>query len=342
MRKNNPRYKGWKSKRDRKKAKNKVKRRRLHKEKPRSKTTTVHSEKAVSERFLVPSNFCLSGNAEECLSWFDEICKFHYQGRGKVAFYIDMSKVSKISVDALMYLLSIAQNKKYQEPHMFSFGGSLPQNPSCRKIVLESGFLDFMRSPLFLESFISFNVEKNRRIRTGCQVEADTIGEICDFAKPLIGNTKTLYTVLGEIMSNTKEHAYSLEKETKSSEEQREYKNWMVFVEKTSSKLSILFLDNGQGIAKTVAKKVIEKLTLKQDVSYVKSALNGDFLRSETKEVYRGRGLPRIKQTVTDGYFSKISILTNRAFISISQQKETPIQLKASFRGTMFYLEKKI
>lgn len=101
-------------------------------------------------------------------------------------------------------------------------------------------------------------------------------------------------------------------------------------------------MDTGLGIPKTIRKNWAEKMTelLKKlplmkskDSTLLRSVLNGDF-RTQTKEKYRGKGIPEIQSYSTNKYITNLTIVSNTGYVSIDNNKE--IEFKAPLYGTLF------
>jgi hypothetical protein len=352
MREKSPGYRDWKKRRDRKKAiveeARKQRRLRLHFSRLINNSNTnfyaaeAKNDKPVIVSFTAPEDFRIAENSNGCVNFFNDIftAKVKHGEKG-VVFYVNLKNVKYISVDSLMFLLSIAQDEKYTQKNIISFKGSFPADEKCRAIVEKSGFLNYVFSKAFVHKFENSEIGTNTSIMTGKKVEPRIIKNICDFVKNDFPNsTQRLYKVVGEMMSNTNDHAYPQNESISS------YINWLVYVEHKENKMELIFLDNGVGIASSVFKKFSEKLansvSLQNDTELVLSALRGDEMRSDTGLPYRGRGLPRILGSVNEKYFSKIQLITNKAFITIENGQINSEKLQNNFMGTMFYIEKNI
>lgn len=58
-----------------------------------------------------------------------------------------MSNVEYLTNDALMYLLAIIKNVKVK----YNSAGNLPKNQECKKIVTDSGFLNYVNTNKAIE-----------------------------------------------------------------------------------------------------------------------------------------------------------------------------------------------
>lgn len=133
-------------------------------------------------------------------------------------------------------------------------------------------------------------------------------------------------------MNNSIHHAYD-------GGEEYEQK-WLIFVEKTDFIYKFTLLDTGLGIPVTVNKKFIFD-NFSSDCNLLKSALEGTKLRTQTKQLYRGKGLPEIRQQVLDGLINTMSIISCKASCKLLGRDKfiEDNDLNSSLRGTLYYWE---
>ncbi len=138
-------------------------------------------------------------------------------------------------------------------------------------------------------------------------------------------------------MSNTKQHAYEGGRNTA--------REWFAFArhEENSHVTSFLFLDTGKGIPTTITQSKMEAfqrylsrsgIRLGSESSMIRSALDGAF-RTRTQEAHRGKGLPSIKELQDRAYFTRLTIISNRGYISPEREEDTA----GSLMGTLLYWE---
>lgn len=177
------------------------------------------------------------------------------------------------------------------------------------------------------------------KISTGRDADPELASSFCDFVHESCGitnrDTKRLYPMIIELMTNTHQHAYGTY-----GEKQLMIGNWYFFAQDTGSKIHFVFLDTGVGIPKTVAKKfgerIKELLLVQDDASYLLSTLKGDF-RSETKQEHRGKGLPGIYEDALNRSISDLSIISGRGKCTLDEKYEISAErLPLSFEGTLF------
>lgn len=334
MRSNDSKYKEWKIRRDYKKFLHNLKRKRKRKQKEKSLiVNNVSHKKRVTKKVLhAPQNFSIINNSKETISFFNNFKNIISDCKTDVLqVKLDMSMITQMTVDALIYLIAIIKNIRKTDFMKFEFSGNLPADPKCRNIVIESGFLDHMKSTK-VETI--FN-QKKLRIRSGNDVDPDIIRDICCFVQDLVNvtkqATKKLYGFIGELMNNATSHAYS--------EKSIFAQKWLLYVENIDDKFKFTFLDTGLGIPHTMNKKLSENI-FKDDCFLVKSALDGQ-MRSATKKSYRNKGLPLIKDTVKSGYISKLNIISNKACCELFDKDENDIfnDFITPLNGTLYYWE---
>lgn len=243
-----------------------------------------------------------------------------------------MTGIVEMTVDALIYLIAIIKNIKKEKNKSYIFGGNMPKNELCSKIVKESGFLEHMNST----NIETIRNMKKLRICSGNNVDVNVLKGVCDFINECvnvgINGTRKLYTIIGEMMNNATQHAYSDDSDNYA-------QKWLLYIENIESMFKFTFLDTGLSIPNTINKKFFNDFS-KSDSSLVVSALNGE-MRSQTKLAYRGEGLPIIKKSVTDGYLKKLNIISNKACCVLnSNNNKIEIQnFKIPLNGTLYYGE---
>ena len=248
-----------------------------------------------SKIFELTAPECLSiiDNTEGAYDYFEKFVNEIRQKNMNEFFYFDLKDVKHLTVDAVMYILTILRNIKNGYLFKFTFAGCHPQDGTSRKLLIESGFNKYVKT---IEIDLNRNSDKIQIVQ-GSQVDSETAKNICDFVSNRCGlkilYTGTLYEVLIELMTNTRQHAYS-------AKDSVFLNQWYVFVEKNDDNIKIVFLDTGEGLTQTIKKKALEKfgeifLQQHNDSFYIESALNGDW-RSETQEKNRGKGLPSAEE----------------------------------------------
>lgn len=89
-------------------------------------------------------------------------------------------------------------------------------------------------------------------------------------------------------------------------------------------------VDNGEGIAKTINKKLFEQLV--PDADALRLAISGNAPRSRTGKFTRNQGLPDIKKYQDSGLIAKLALVANKGYYNVEENndKKLRIPLKGS------------
>lgn len=288
----------------------------------------VYIEKDKNSAHIeVPCNFSIKNNIDEMLNFFEEV---HYHVKNHKKIFYHMENVESITTDSILYMLSLFDRYELLLKYKYQgSAGNLPKDKKCRQIISESGFFDHVIS----RHFVRPN-EKILTIRTDHLVQGPTASDVMQFAtnklnRPQDITARRIYSTIIETMANTKQHAYG------KSHEQGKW--WLMAChDEQNNHVNFTFLDNGQGIPKTIKKKFIEKLKgkigLDNDGELINSAMNGDF-RSSTGLEFRGKGLPTIKKHSDDGVIDNLMVISNRGCVNC--KSNTVKKLGNNFYGTL-------
>jgi len=283
-----------------------------------------------------PENFSIFANPEDSLSFFSNI-------ENRIEFgdpiYFDMKNIEHLSIDTIMYFLALIKRMKSSRV-AYGFKGSIPSNKNCRYLLDSSGFFKYvdsgkMKKDLSYESDVV-------QISNGQNADPSTAKNICDFTMSKLNrkrkDIRSLYDMIIELMSNTKQHAYN-----------RRYaiRDWYIFVSFISEKkcVRLIFLDTGEGIPTTVKrtgfeyiKALVSNVPLMsigtKHTEYIQSALKGE-LRSRTGDLHRGKGLPKIYSFHNAGYINNLTIISNRGYFAEGRDDD----MKKELKGTLYYWE---
>ena len=256
----------------------------------------------------IPKCFSIINNPNEVAEYFSTLIAFLKHNKDVRCLNFNFSEVKEITVDALMYLMSVIKFIRRAFCKVEQFSGNIPTEPSVKDLFIKSGFPQLMTS-----SRIKFAPDENViRICYDNSTNTQKTKEICEFviAHSQYERTDTmfLYNMLMELEVNAAEHAYN-------DEETSIFQNkWLAFVEDAGSTFRFTFLDIGVGIFRTLYRKLHEKVFKQPDYHYVISAFEGAELRSETRRRYRGRGLPKVKEFFDNGRIKNLKVITNRAY----------------------------
>lgn len=293
-----------------------------------------YNETTKKHEFHAPKNFSIINNPEETSSFFSNLISFIRDKRnfGK-ALFIDISQISSLTIDALMYLLAIVNNLNANFRNKYAFSGNAPSDEKVKKMFNESGFYHFVH---YQGSAPLSKNEDNVQIVSGEDCDTSLAKRISDFVCQKANVTKRtcsfLYNMIIELMSNTHKHAYAVNSIL--------HPRWYCYAEYESPNIvSFSFMDIGAGIPSTVKKNFAEKidiLGIKADNKYIISALNGDF-RTATQQGYRGKGLPKIKEFCSANQIRNLHILANKADVRVFQNSFRARDIETPLFGTLFY-----
>lgn len=301
-------------------------------------SSTEHSQQAGNKRIIliVPCSFSLKYNQNEVCHFFSRVLRIVSQPKRDIEVFFDMSNIKVISVDAIIYLLALISNVKHTSVYRVSFRGNVPINAECNEALDQVGFFNYVYKQG--EKVFQPKREGPYIIKTGREVTTSIAKELCSVVneKTIYDRlqTKSLYSVIGELMTNSVQHAYE-------DNEADMVNQWFICVEESIDEIRFVFLDTGTGIPATVAKNWPEKVTgtlVGNDEVILQSAFLGDF-RTRTKKENRGRGLPSIYHNCLNGIIEEAVILSGYGVCDISSKVENNIQcrkLPVKFAGTLF------
>ena len=274
-----------------------------------------------------PEEFSFINNVNETVSFFSDIDR-KMLNKTKNKIYIDLSQVKKITVDVIMYLIAKIKKLQYKKLTFKSFSGNVPKDVDARKVLIESGFFDFVNS----KTKTSIKNEKIS-ISSGTTFDREQSRKICDF---IIKNSSYkrddvyfIYEMLSEMMSNTNEHAYN--------DVGDNLNKWYLYAEKNDNFFEFIFLDTGVGIPTSINKRLFEKI-ISNDSKLLLSALNGEY-RSSTKLRTRGKGLNYIKNCARKNHISTLFVISNKGIVKFEDSKlmySSNVE-NDSLEGTLYY-----
>lgn len=280
--------------------------------------------------FVAPVKFSLENNTAETMEFFDKIMSTKNNKRIGTVFNIDSSNVEDVSVDALMYLIAIINDVKYNSIFRYTFCGNFPKSDNAMRIYKESGFMDFVQSNCNMVIPKSNSI----RIQRGDNNDPITAKQVCQFVQQNCFlnkiDTMPLYNILVEMMGNTRQHAYEKGMYDKA-------KCWYLYAEEEQDNIKFVFLDTGLGIPATIQKKWTEKIPIiNKDSEFIKSALNGDF-RTQTKMPNRGKGLPQISDSFKSGLLRDVFVCSGKGICRLNNTNNySTNEMKYKLSGTLF------
>ena len=325
-------------------AKSKKKIRLLHKikvSKERNNKKTIKEEnnspiaiktRTRTYRIVAPSNLDVINNTNITVDFYKEVIETIRKAGVNSQLFFDLSNIEVISPDAIMYLIAIISNTKRLKMLNINCAGNLPANPNARHEIEKSGFYKYVYT-MSVKQTVQPN--KNINITGGKACNPKLIGDICDFVNNSFNSstifTKSLYSMILELMTNTCQHAYN------GMGMMNEY--WYLFVEEKNDSICFVFLDTGAGVPNTIYTNFAEKiksLIITSDASYISSALKGVF-RTETGKKHRGKGFPEIYQRVKTNFIKDFVIVSGKGKCLVLDDGEiVEINLRSEFEGSLF------
>lgn len=284
----------------------------------------------------VPADFRLIDNTTECLEFFREIRSrksINFFKNQKVIF-MSLKYVELIDYAAISALISISMDLKARK---IVLSGDYPDNPICKKFIIDSGFLNHMvdtnnkKFPVLTKSdFIFFEkgsgkLSKNDRKKISLLVK-DVVGYLMGDE---VTNLKPVKSIILEICANSIEHANT------------ENKQWLLGVKYGKEEVTFTVSDVGRGILETLHRKFAKQL---KDIFRFKpkhDIVLGAFERkygSSTQEVNRNKGLPSVKANSDVGTIKNLVLLTNNVILHFEDgsKSKTLKSGTARFRGTLY------
>jgi hypothetical protein len=277
-----------------------------------------------------PSNFSFISNTEELLNFFNKL-KGKFNNRNNVS--LDLSDINHIDPSSISLLVANIKDDRFLRG--MTVTGNTPKDENLKKVFLESGFFDYVKSstPRTKHNNILFHKSNKRAI-------GEIAKDIVEKATSHIENNdievvSSLYEILMELMDNTNSHANPRKKSC--------YNWWMyMYKEPKQKKVSFAFVDLGIGIFKSfVSKGLMDKIELfvgaKHNIDFLEDFFSGN-IGSRTGKPFRGKGWPLIYK-----YAKRISNIKNLTLISNNVYANIPLEsyqkLNTPFDGTFVYWE---
>jgi hypothetical protein len=285
----------------------------------------------VQYSHVLPENLSIIENPEDVISSFNSMEQIVSQG---FPIYLDMKNIKKLSIESIMYMLSLIKNLKHREVP-FHIRGNAPSTAENYHLLQDSGFFSFVGNNVM-------NLKNNGdlfEINESAIVDNAVGRKICQFVMSKMGveqkRVHTLYDMIIELMTNTIEHAYGTGVSTVS--------HWYIYIhyEETKKAMHFAFLDNGLGIPTTVQKSNWEKfqkwiadkeLLVYGQVDLIEASLHGAF-KTRTQEENRGKGMPGIYDSLMSRKINDLVIISNNGYFS----QKRKMDMSSSMRGTLYY-----
>lgn len=278
-----------------------------------------------------PTNFSFVHNPDKVLNYLNE-AKQYLKDKNRVNF--DISKIETLTPDAIALLIA---NLNDTEFHCKSgFTGNAPNNPELKRIFVQSGFYNFVKSRGFKPVAYGnlLHKESHFKVKPAIAQQATYVGVKHTLNSEM--SFEPLYEILIECMSNTNNHA-SISKTDKC--------NWWLYVynDPTTRKTSYSFFDLGVGIFESIiVQKYILNLVkgsfLYKNIKIVDDLLSGKIQsRIDEDNEIRGKGIPQIVNSSKLDAFDNFYIISND--VKINLKTEERFQLEHNLKGTFLYWE---
>lgn len=246
-----------------------------------------------------------------------------------------MTKVTSIDIGAISFLLAKINEIRIKKKNRF--WGRIPNDPKCKKIIEESGFLQYM-TDIFGNEFKRKSDNFIFKLGTG-KTRNKQVGEAIEKSLNFItGKTEKyppVYSIVQEICSNSVEWA---------NPESKKNKNWFLGLNNNkslfSNSITFTMTDIGYGILNTLNKKFITQIKesfLTKDTDILLRAFDRKY-GSKTLEINRNRGLPLIKNRFHKGFIKNLIVITNNAYLDFNNH-ENSRTLKKNLHGTFYSWE---
>lgn len=285
-----------------------------------------------------PSNFQLLANSKECLLFFNEIRSSRNCSIVKNIKFIQISliNVEKIDYPTINILIAISRELKNRKVIL---QGDFPENSNCKKMMIESGFLNYMyndkQKPFPRGGKSDTFFFKNGQGTLSVDDNINISNVIKKTVLHLTGKERTnpvIKSLLLEICGNSIEHANS------------KGKQWLLGVKYERDKVIFSVTDVGLGILETLYKKfhilLEDRLTFKDNLDVLKGAFNQKY-GSSTQEPNRNKGLPSVKFNSENRILLNLIVLTNNVILHFDDEMNSKTLDGGipQFRGTMYQWE---
>lgn len=275
------------------------------------------------------NHFSLLENTENVLVFINSVDKIKKQ-RNYKAIEFDISQVTKIDIGAIGLMLSKINELSRLGIHV---RGNFPKNNECKDLIYSSGFLSHMKdlkgNNLKLRQANS-NLMVNRGFdKTSNKLIGSVVRKAVGHLTGIEESYRPLYSMIQEMCANSVEHANNRNK------------NWLFSVwYKNEKEICFTMTDMGSGVLKTIKKKFYQLIseTLLRDNKLI---LNGAFdkkYESQTGDINRNKGLPKIKNVAIENYIKSLIVITNGVVLDFSNTQNSR-NIKPNFDGTFYYWE---
>ncbi|HEV2149712.1 MAG TPA: STAS domain-containing protein [Longimicrobiaceae bacterium] len=318
--------------------------RRTHLGKPkrlrRYETPTRVLPRAGFTRVQAPPDMRMVHNPEGCNAFFATLAH-HLERRNPVR--VSIYGVRRVDSAAIVILLAIMIRFRAQG---VGFGGDFPKDQAIREAIAKSGFFQGLYRKY--EDRDTYSVSPERGLHTHAEKKVNSVLTariISNAATTVWGEPRRaqgVQRILLELMHNTNNHA-ALEGQGE--------KHWWLSVnhQKKKHKVTFTFVDFGVGVFTSLDSKgktskwfgwrdqLITVLKRMDNPMIMKAILDGRLHETVTKQSFRGKGLPGIRQVQSRNGVSNLLIVTNDVYAHVGRGEYS--SLKVPFSGTLVIWE---
>ena len=298
---------------------------RIKSRRPRYSDTKEYFNSLPEIPFVAPQKFNLRTNPEEVIQYVNSInaTAISYKNQCKVRFVLNgIQDIDNGAIGMLLTLVNALARRKVRSY------GDMPNNVDARIAFEQSGFFQYVRmlQGKKVSATDSFIVQQGSD-RTNSQAIGSQIRKIMLHLTGKEQRHQPLYSLIGEIISNSIEHANALSKD----------KNWLLSVHYESDRVRVMVTDIGKGILTTLRKKTSQKLrdtiTLTSGPEVLFNLFNRKY-QSSTFEKNRNKGLPKIKECYDNNFIQNLLVITNNVYLDFNGI-DTRV-LTPNFQGTFY------
>lgn len=242
-----------------------------------------------------PRKLNLSDNCEETLTFIHNVNTVAKGLLGR--FHVDLTHAEEITPAGALLLVAAFDRWRETVPGQRLRAVSLERwNPDVRRKLKEMGFFEVLNANCNFDDPVTHDSDRYLPFLSGHGSEGDqaqALRRSIESLGPAISDRGLLYDGLVEAMTNVKQHAY---------DESESVKRWWMSasVNVSKNKLTIMFLDHGQGIPTTLprskfweqARGLLARFgadAFKDDARLIEAALTIE--KSRTGDDFRGNGL---------------------------------------------------
>lgn len=292
-----------------------------------------------AHRVTAPKNCSMLKNTEEFCQFIGNL---HYFYKKRLPVFVNMQEVVDVDDDAILVLLSIMIEFKQKS---IPYNGNYPLSTAAKSKFRNSKFFDYLNSKSIIDDQYQLNSADNQIVtHANKEVNSDLATSILDDATSFLWGTpkncKGAYRTIIELMQNTNNHA-SLQNTGE--------RHWWLSISKNSETHSVdfAFIDYGVGIFESLKHKKSTSWLTKQyellvsefhnNCDILRRMLSGEMTNTSTGEMYRGKGIPGIKEVLTRKGISALHIVTNDVYCDVGN--DIYRNLNNKINGTFVYWE---